>query len=176
MAKSASQLDVKTVAKEWNKSSSSIKKIVTALDTTESALKTKIKSNKELRSMLKNLRPDWLDIDSLNNKDKAAARTPAAAPAKKAAAAPKAATVVEKKESANHVTVKISHPHNPSASAEETIDFDDVSELKAGLEAFASKNATYKVEPYVNGRPVLLSGIHNGDVVELKQKDSGAAC
>jgi hypothetical protein len=179
MAKSASQLTVAEVVKAWNKTSSNIKKVVTELETTESALKTKIKCNKELQSKLKNCRPDWLDIEALAAKTKAATtatESKTAKPAAKTAAvAPKAAAVEEKKNKANTITVRIVHPHNSAASAEEKISFDTPDELKAGLEAFASKHSTYKVEPYVGGRPVLLSGISNGDCVELKQKDSGAS-
>ena len=170
MARTASDLSVAEVVKAWNKSSSNIKKVVTELETTESALRTKIKCNKELQSKLKNLRPDWLDIDSLVAKNKSAAKA-----AKSVAAAPKAASTAAKTAKANTVTVKIRHPRNSSEAVEETITFDDAAELRMGLESFASRNATYKTEPYVNGSPVLLSSIKNGHVVELRQKDAGAA-
>jgi hypothetical protein len=175
MARTASDLSVAEVVKAWNKSSSTIKKVVTELETTESALKTKIKCNKELQSKLKNLRPEWLDIDALVAKNKTAVKAAKSGAARATAAAPKAASTAAKTAKANTVTVKIQHPRNSSEAVEETITFDDAAELRMGLESFASRNATYKTEPYVNGSPVLLSSIKNGDVVELRQKDAGAA-
>jgi hypothetical protein len=178
--KTASELSVAEVVKAWNKSSSTIKKVVSDLGTTESALRTKIKCNKELQGKLKNSRPEWLDIDALSAKNKAAAKSVKAgtSTAKKAtsvAAAPKATSTAKKEAKANSITIKIQHPRNSSASAEGTIEFDNELELRAGLEDFAQRNATYKTEPYVGGSPVLLSQIKNGDVVELRQKDSGAS-
>jgi hypothetical protein len=178
MAKTASELSVAEVTKAWNKSSSTIKKVVTDLGTTESALRTKIKCNKELQSKLKNIRPEWLDIDNLAAKTKAAAKTAKAGTStvkKAAATAPKATATAKKESKANTVTVRIQHPRNAAASAETTISFDNELELRSGLEAFAQANATYKTEPYVGGSPVLLSQIKNGDTVELRQKDSGAS-
>jgi len=174
MARTASDLTVAEVVKAWNKSSSSIKKVVAELETTESALKTKIKCNKELQAKLKNIRPEFIDIEAIAAKTKAAAKAVKAG-ASKTAAAPKAAATAAKTAKACSITVRVTHPRNSAESVEETITFDDAQELKMGLEAFASRNATFKVEPYVNGSPVLLSSIKDGDVVELRQKDAGAA-
>lgn len=174
MARTASDLTVAEVVKAWNKSSSSLKKVVAELETTESALKTKIRCNKELQSKLKNIRPEFIDIEAIAAKTKAAAKAVKAG-ASRSAAAPKAAATAAKTAKANTVTVRISHPRNSSESVEESLSFDDAADLKLGLESFASRNATFKVEPYVNGSPVLLSSIKDGDVVELRQKDAGAA-